>query len=493
MQRQIWIIFYFILLYQNSSGQNIADFTSVLPSVQTSNFIFPTGSHRFQKIIEAGDAITNGNIAGNFDFTAYVSIANSSRNGYLTINHELTPGGLTAMDVQLNPINQLWTKSNPTDVDFTPVNGTARNCSGGITPWGTVISSEESVSTNDTNADGYYDIGWHLEVNPMTKTVINKIWAAGNGSHENICFHSNRRTSYYGNDANPGYLYKYVASKVDTLSNGSLYVYSGPKTGNGTWVQINNTSQSDRNTTMSLAAAAGATSFSGIEDVEVGPDGKIYLAVKNENRVYRFNDSDPITGTTTSNFETFVGNASYTITHSGGTALVPWGTGNDNLAFDNQGNLWVLQDGSNNYIWLVQNGHTQASPKVKLFGIAPLGSEPTGITFTPDFKYMFISFQHPSSSNNIDTQLDAAGNAIGFHKDIAIVMALSENLGNATNTDNIGIGTLFPSAKLQVKNGDVFVENIGTGVIVKSPDGNCWRITVNNAGALSTSSVPCPN
>ncbi len=47
---------------------------------------------------------------------------------------------------------------------------------------------------------------------------------------------------------------------------------------------------------------------------------------------------------------------------------VPWGTGNDNLLFDSLGNLWVAQDGSfsggdNNYIWVVENGHTQAKPK----------------------------------------------------------------------------------------------------------------------------------
>ena len=322
----------------------------------------------------------------------------------------------------------------------------------------------------------------------------------GCGAKENIVIHSNRRTAYFGNDANPGYLYKFVATTMDDLSAGLLYVYTGPKSGNGNWVLINNTTQADRNNTMALGVAAGATSFNGIEDVEIGPDGKIYFAVKNENRVYRLMDSNPISGTTTSAMETYVGNASYNIIHAGGTVSTPWGTGNDNLAFDELGNLWVLQDGGNNYIWVVKSNHTQASPKVELFGIAPAGSEPTGITFSPDYKFLFMSFQHPSSTNNSDFQIDAAGNSIGFEKDIAIVIALKENLGCTngdscfveSNTGNIGIDSDNPKAKLQVRNGDVALETVGTGIILKSPNGNCWKITVSNSGVVSSVAVPCP-
>jgi hypothetical protein len=411
-----------------SHGQNIGQFTSVTPGPQTSNFIFPT-THKFQKILEHGDVITNGTAADNFDFTGYVPAVGSSSTGYLSLNHELTPGGVTAMNVSLNPVSKLWTPAMMTALNFAPVNGTARNCSGGITSWNRVITCEEVISTADTNSDGYNDLGWMVEVDPVSKTVIRKLWALGCGQKENIVIHGNNRTAYFGNDANPGYLYKYVASVAGDLSAGILYVYTGPKNGNGNWVQIANTTQADRNNTMTLCNQAGATVFSGVEDVEIGPDGKVYLAVKNENCVYRFTDSDPVTGTTVSGFETYVGNASYNITHAGGTTVTAWGTGNDNLAFDGQGNLWVLQDGGLNYIWVVMAGHTQASPNVRLFGIAPAGSEPTGITFTPDYKYLFMSFQHPDAGNNVTYQTDAAGNFIGFDKDIALVIALSGNLG----------------------------------------------------------------
>ncbi len=407
----------------------IGNFISVKPDTQTTNFVFPIASHEFQRLIEHQDIISNGTMADNFDFTSYVPINASSKNGYVTINHELSPGGLTAMDVRFDSIKQLWVKSRVNAVSFASLNGTARNCSGGVTPWGNVITCEETTAPNDSNNDGYYDLGWHVEINPQTQTTVEKLWAMGNGPKENIVIHPNRRTAYFGNDANPGYLYKFVSEKVDTLSNGKLYVYSGLKAGNGNWLEVPNSTKTERNTTMTLCASLGATIFNGIEDVEIGPDGKIYFAVKNENVVYRFTDSDAISGKTVSDMMTYVGNASYNIDYGNGMELVPWGGGNDNLAFDYDGNLWVLQDGGKNYIWVVLNGHSQANPKVKLFGIAPRGSEPTGINFTPDYKYMFLSFQHPNSTNNITTQLDASKASVGFEKDIAIVIALKENLG----------------------------------------------------------------
>lgn len=58
---------------------------------------------------------------------------------------------------------------------------------------------------------------------------------------------------------------------------------------------------------------------------------------------------------------------------------------------------------------------------------------------------------------------------------------------------NVGIGTLNPKSKLSVANGDVYIQDVDKGVIMKSPDGNCWRMTVENSGEPKFSKIWCPN
>ncbi|WP_339916615.1 alkaline phosphatase PhoX [Yeosuana marina] len=422
-------------------SQNIGDFTSVEPLGQSDQFILPS-SHTFQKIAETGDALTvgSGTLPRNPDFTGFVTIAGSSTNGYLSLNHEIAPGAVTIFDINFNTTTKFWETTASEAIDFSSVFVTGANCSGTVTPWGTVISSEEFAVTWDYNSDGYNDTGWNVEINPVTKSVIGKHWAMGNFQHENVSIHSNERTVYQGADSNPGYLYKYVANEAQDLSSGLLYVYKGSKNGSGDWILINNTTQTDQNTTILQSAALGATEFAGIEDVEIGPDGMVYFAVKSENQIYRFQDSDPISGTTVPAMETYVGNMNYTIDYGSGSSSVPWSYGNDNLAFDGDGNLWVFQDGDlkngdHNYIWVVKSGHTQANPKVEIFAITPTGSEPTGITFTPDYKYLFMSIQHPDSGNTAN-QTDASGATISFSKGTTLVIALKGNLGTTLSTSN---------------------------------------------------------
>ena len=53
-----------------------------------------------------------------------------------------------------------------------------------------------------------------------------------------------------------------------------------------------------------------------------------------------------------------------------------------------------------------------------------------------------------------------------------------------TGKGKVGIGTTNPVARFQVADGDIFIQDIDKGIIMKSPDGNCWRGTVNNLGQL---------
>lgn len=431
---------------ENASSQAIGDFKSVKPSWQIDRFIFPESTHHFQVLLEAGQPLSTGGLMpARHDFTGFVPVGGSSTNGFLAINAELNPlGDVTILDLHFDTSLKKWLIDASEKVDFDPVDGTRNNCSGGITPWGTVLTCEERRSTTGpANAAGFYKFGYCIEIDPATKTVKNypgglpdadKIWKMGLCDHENAAVHPiQQRVVYTGQDNPTGFLFKFISEKTGDLSAGRLFVLKKMGASTGQWLPLKNALPGDVNNTLGQCKKLGATPFNGIEDVEIGPDGRIYFAVKAENRVYCFKDIDLLNGGNTgsiSGFQTFVGGKSYQIDTEKGPIMTPWGAGNDNLAFDGDGNLWVLQDGGNNYIWVVGPDHTQAAPNVRIFGTAPAGSEPTGLTFTPDFRFGFMSFQHPAPENEAN-QTDAFGGKHDWKRDVAIVFSRKEFLGNA--------------------------------------------------------------
>lgn len=436
------------------NANHISCFTSIVPTAQTNKLIIPA-EHTYQLILKEGDNYTEGGglVGGQNDFTAYVAKNASSTNGYLSVNHETNPGGVTMAEINYNMTTKLWQLSRSRAVSFSAPSlvQTIRNCSGGITPWGTVITAEESVTSSDVNGDGLRDYGWLVEIDPATAQVISqnadgskgKLWQMGIMNHENVVINNAGTVAYYGEDGGTHMVYKFVMDTPNNLSSGNLYVLKldqglsngDPVATTATWIQVPNKTKADQNSTTSLAQSLGGTSFNGIEDVDISPlDGKIYFTAKGLNKVYRLQDN----GTTASQVETFVGGLStnYTFDTAQGTKTEAWGDGNDNLTFDELGNLWVLQDGGKNYIWVIAPDHTQASPKVKLFASMPAGSEPTGLTFTPDHKFGFFSVQHPDST--ISTDVDATGNTIDYRgKSATVVVALKNNLGTAGTLGSI--------------------------------------------------------
>jgi len=447
-----------------ANSANIGCFTSVAPT--KNQLLNIPASHAFQSIFTSGiDYTVKGNFKGdtlvptNFDFTGFVpDNMTSSTSGHLSINHETTFGSVSMLDLHYDQNSKLWSVDSSRAINFSGVAGTTRNCSGGITPWGTVITAEETRNTGDANADGYQDYGWLVEIDPKTNKIVEygtgkaqKLWAAGRASHENAVIANDSITLYWGEDAPNGGVYKFVADQKMNLSSGKLYALKlnqgltndEPGSSVGSWVQIPNTTQSDRNNTFALAVSLGATMFNGVEDVEISPlDGKIYFTAKGNSRTYRFTDN----GSTASNFETFVGGKPYTIATANGNVTEAWGTGNDNLVFDNEGNLWVQQDGDKDHIWVVRPNHTQDNPKVDLFATTPEGCEPTGMTFSPDNKFAFISLQNPSPTNTA-SMVDAAGNTITFNKSVTLVLARTENLGG----NSVGINQQSFLEEAQIK------------------------------------------
>ncbi|HEX8462501.1 MAG TPA: alkaline phosphatase PhoX [Segetibacter sp.] len=446
-----------------SGAQTIATFNSVEPRAQTQSFEIP-GTHTFQRIIRTGTTLTaGGNLGGNLDFTGYVPIGGSSTNGYLSVSSETAPAECAILSMSFNSAIRTWgiTNSGKVSLPQADIGFCAAFCSGTVTPRNTIMVCEEVTNNGDSNGDSYDDLGWVIEIDPATRTVINqdaaggvdKLWAMGRQAHENVAIKSDASVAYWGGDnIDNGFMYKFVPATAGNFSAGLLYVLeTNAALGTGTWKPVANTTRADRNNTIGLSNAAGAYNFQRIEDVEIGPDGKVYFASTATGRVYRFTDA----GTTVSNLQVFVESGNYDVDGTGPFAPVKF-EWPDNLAFDGEGNLWVLQDGGDNHIWVVSPTHTTAVPAIKVFGNTPAGSEPTGITFSPDYRFMFISIQHPSASNTT-SQADAAGANVIFDENTTLVVARKENLGlNA-------LPLRYVSMNLVQKNDEVEVNWVAAG------------------------------
>jgi parallel beta-helix repeat protein len=145
----------------------------------------------------------------------------------------------------------------------------------------------------------------------------------------------------------------------------------------------------------------------------------------------------------------------------------PGGTAITQLTNDQLG--WNMHSGTLFTSRPVGIGTTNSSVRLAVDGFIAAGSL-TGYTFTDDLNTGLTS-SAPDKLN-----LVTAG-VVRLHVD---------------NIGNVGLGTTSPAAKLQVANGDVYVTNIGSGVILKSPGGSCFRITVSDSGVLSASAITCP-
>jgi len=79
----------------------------------------------------------------------------------------------------------------------------------------------------------------------------------------------------------------------------------------------------------------------------------------------------------------------------------------------------------------------------------------------------------------------------------SLVLGSINGVNSATADTKVGIGTTAPASSLHVNgsvrvtSGSVYVSNPNT-LIITSPNGACWGITVSNAGAVGAFSTPCP-
>lgn len=321
----------------------------------------------------------------------------------------------------------------------TSIIGTHSNCSGGITPWGTILTCEENYQdfygetlydeyNNPTHRASYYQwenfnkyppehYGWVVEIDPFTGKGMKHI-ALGRFSHE-CCtlveLEDKRVVAYSGDDQNDEFIYKFISSKPSSLKEGTLYVAD---TLNGKWISLNYEEQpllqnkfKDQTEVLirvrEAARLVGASPQDRPEDIEIDPiTGHVVISLTNNKPKNRYHGSLLKIIETDNRYDSLTFSIETMATGGAESGF----SCPDNLVFDLSGNLWFTSDisgGSMNnpkkkqYLEFKNNGlfvvirHGVDAGRVIQIASAPMDAEFTGPWFSPDYKTLFLSVQHP--------------------------------------------------------------------------------------------------
>lgn len=336
-------------------------------------------------------------------------------------------------------------KGIPALNNATTAQGTFANCSGGVTFWDTVLSCEENFE--DTAAENNLPqthYGWVIEIDPFDGKFLKKHTALGRFNHENTAMgmtSDKRVVVYMGDDKKDACVYKFVSEgKYDPakgransalLEKGTLYVANLKK---GEWVPVTHEAVSKQLSSDKFKAPSGVkatreellakfknqgdvvtycheaalivggTPTDRPEDIEISPfDNTVFIChTNNDNHgnihghITRIFESGSDLGSTAFDFEIFAAGGR----QSGFSSP-------DNLAFDSNGNLWVVTDIStsshhkgvyksfmNNGLFVIPTTGPGMGEAMQ-FASGPKESELTGPFFTPDERTLFLSVQHP--------------------------------------------------------------------------------------------------
>ena len=114
------------------------------------------------------------------------------------------------------------TKNYNVENEYLSLAGTLINCSGGITPWGTWITCEETIVKK--NSFLLKDHGYNFEVIPNIKRTITNpqpLKSMGRFRHEAVAFHHGEMGSVYQTeDRKNGLIYRFLPNNKTKLING---------------------------------------------------------------------------------------------------------------------------------------------------------------------------------------------------------------------------------------------------------------------------------
>jgi uncharacterized protein len=273
--------------------------------------------------------------------------------------------------------------------------GTARNCAGGTTPWGSWISCEEDVSTSTGDgADSPKKHGYNFEVPSRAKGLIEPIplKAMGRFNHEAIAVDPNTGIVYQTEDRGDSLFYRFVPKTKGKLQAGgtleALKIKEMPQANTKSdfplrkpmkveWVEIEDVDP-DEDTVRVEGFEKGAAQFSRGEGICYGK-GEIYFTctnggATNAGQIWRYLPKQ-------NTIELFL--------ESRDRGLVE---NPDNIIVSPRGDLFFCEDGGGEQfiVGVTPEGKTYHFARNAINEL-----ELAGVCFSPDGSTMFLNIQQP--------------------------------------------------------------------------------------------------
>lgn len=427
-----------------AEGTRFSDFTPLASSAgptadESAPITFGNPLFQQRSIADRNTQLASGMPnSGSWDMNT-VNETGPHKGRYLFTVFETGQSGVQRHDLQTGTTDTIWQSLAPGGhVAFDP---------SFWTPWGTLITGEESWETSPAGSTSPYGRLFELK-NPLrAPPVFNPLTPVSNAnadfvhqnviprtSHEGIQF-DKAGNMYFIDELNGGNVYKYTsAAKLGKVKGGQADYFAAGQTsvlrvGDGstpnatgayTWVPFTDasgaalpgaltmtdvrgvTSVDARNTT-NLPAFKG-TDYQRPEDMQIQTMRGVeylYMTTTTTNETYRLdlknNTISVFADRTTINLATGL---------PVGSALAS----PDNLAIDHEGNIYIIEDrsgGVDDDIWFAKDLNDDGDLNDPGEGLArwasngTLGSEFSGLYFDPtDKRRAWVNIQHPSSGND---------------------------------------------------------------------------------------------
>ena len=315
------------------------------------------------------------------------------------------------------------TQTQTLEKHFLSLTGTIRNCAGGLTPWNTWITCEETIQ----KAEETYEVehGYNFEVPASADIELADpipLKAMGRFNHEAVAVDPKSGIVYQTEDRSDGLIYRFIPEKPGELAAGGKlqalkirdiksvdtrnwrnrrqqvfrWTYSPMPVGETLdveWVDIENVESPDDDLRVQGTEGKGAAKFARGEGIWYGGDsdrGEFYIActnggIKRKGQIWKYMPS-PYEGTSREEqqpgtLQLFIEpNDSNLMENADNVTVTPWG------------DLIICEDGPNEEFLI------GVTPEGNLYRFARNAgnlSEFAGATFSPDGTTLFVNIQSP--------------------------------------------------------------------------------------------------